>query len=600
MYCGDETGSFIGEVSTSSSRFGYGGEDCPKTVLPSYTNHDGTIPISTHRCPAGLLRESDNLIEGDIKPVFQPFPRSKEGKLNPDEYLKCNQGLIENMDAWENLWHEAFQQMNVRTLNKHTRGGVTIQTPRLHSSGASSSKVTNNKDKDGIDGEIVHPVLAIHAGHTYSGTGSSTTNEGVGTQYHNSIIRKQKSQMIEILYESLAAPATFLAPSPMLASFANGRQTSLVVDIGAGGTRVTPIVDGLVLGQAQRRNGRGGEWLSCMQEQVVEDLMDMKKRKDGSTCIHPRYACKRVYKSSILEEGSSASPSSSPSSSIVVTYPHEKIKESMFHRMAVSSLMYEMKTSPHVTGVDFYRTDDYVVPFLSTENNGENKGREGGENNKDADAGKNVDEDAMDVNVDGNENAAKEQSPSPSDGSDDDDDDDGMDYDAKCKKYYELPDGTRIHLQKSPKAKDLCRLPELLFADVLPYSKADTTSASAPSSKQLGHSTLSYLPLHELIKDSLSAVSDADVRKELCGNIILTGAASLATNIEGRLSLEVQHIVPSIYKCKVIATKNTVERRFAPWIGGSVLSSLGSFQQLWLSKKEYEEYGMTLATQRFP
>jgi actin-related protein len=36
MYCGDETGSFIGEIGSHACRFGYGGEDNPKMVTPSY------------------------------------------------------------------------------------------------------------------------------------------------------------------------------------------------------------------------------------------------------------------------------------------------------------------------------------------------------------------------------------------------------------------------------------------------------------------------------------------------------------------------------------------------------------------------------------
>jgi actin-related protein len=178
-------------------------------------------------------------------------------------------------------------------------------------------------------------------------------------------------------------------------------------------------------------------------------------------------------------------------------------------------------------------------------------------------------------------------------GEDDDSSDEDESYDIKCKRYYKLPDGTKVYLQNSKNGKDLCRLDELLFASELPYS-SNKKPSSYPSS------TISSLPIHELIKDSLTAVSDADIRKELCGNIILTGAASLVQNIERRLSLEAQYLVPGLYKCKLIATRNTIERRYASWIGGSILSSLGSFQQLWLSKKEYEEYGMTLATQRFP
>jgi actin-related protein len=32
------------------------------------------------------------------------------------------------------------------------------------------------------------------------------------------------------------------------------------------------------------------------------------------------------------------------------------------------------------------------------------------------------------------------------------------------------------------------------------------------------------------------------------------------------------------------------ERRFGSWIGGSILASLGTFHQMWISKKEYEEH----------
>jgi actin-related protein len=49
--------------------------------------------------------------------------------------------------------------------------------------------------------------------------------------------------------------------APMLDAFLHGRQTELVVDIGASGCCVTPVVDGLLLKQAQRRNRRGGDWL---------------------------------------------------------------------------------------------------------------------------------------------------------------------------------------------------------------------------------------------------------------------------------------------------------------------------------------------------
>ena len=42
---------------------------------------------------------------------------------------------------------------------------------------------------------------------------------------------------------------------------------------------------------------------------------------------------------------------------------------------------------------------------------------------------------------------------------------------------------------------------------------------------------------------------------------------------------------------KIISHQSNTEKKFASWIGGSILSSLGTFHQLWLSKQEYEENG---------
>lgn len=40
--------------------------------------------------------------------------------------------------------------------------------------------------------------------------------------------------------------------------------------------------------------------------------------------------------------------------------------------------------------------------------------------------------------------------------------------------------------------------------------------------------------------------------------------------------------------------------RFAPWIGGSILASLGTFQQMWISKQEYEEGGKQVVERKCP
>lgn len=55
-----------------------------------------------------------------------------------------------------------------------------------------------------------------------------------------------------------------------------------------------------------------------------------------------------------------------------------------------------------------------------------------------------------------------------------------------------------------------------------------------------------------------------------------------------RLSKELTSLCPSSIKVKEIAPD---ERKYSVWIGGSILASLSTFQEQWITKEEYEEYG---------
>jgi actin-related protein len=153
---------------------------------------------------------------------------------------------------------------------------------------------------------------------------------------------------------------------------------------------------------------------------------------------------------------------------------------------------------------------------------------------------------------------------------------------ANTSTFYELTDSTLVDLTNDF-GKDLCCLPELLFTDELPF--ADSTEQSSYSSSSIldQHPAMSNLPLHKLIHASLSAVGDVDIRKDLASSILPPGGCSRLCHLEQRLSLEVPRIVSGVHKCKVLASRFLVERSCGAWIGGSILMSLGSFQQLWRS-----------------
>ncbi|MCJ1223961.1 NuA4 histone acetyltransferase subunit [Toensbergia leucococca] len=102
--------------------------------------------------------------------------------------------------------------------------------------------------------------------------------------------------------------------------------------------------------------------------------------------------------------------------------------------------------------------------------------------------------------------------------------------------------------------------------------------------------------LPALIQSSLSQV-DIDVRPHLLGNVVVTGGSSLLYNFSDRLQLELGALYPGP-RLRITAPGNTAERKFASWIGGSILASLGTFHQMWISKKEYDEHGPVIVEKR--
>jgi len=84
---------------------------------------------------------------------------------------------------------------------------------------------------------------------------------------------------------------------------------------------------------------------------------------------------------------------------------------------------------------------------------------------------------------------------------------------------------------------------------------------------------------------------DVDVRKDLYGNIVLSGGTTMFNGIAERLSKEIVNLAPATMKIKVVSPP---ERKYSVWIGGSILSSLSTFQTMWITKSEYEDAGPSI------
>lgn len=104
--------------------------------------------------------------------------------------------------------------------------------------------------------------------------------------------------------------------------------------------------------------------------------------------------------------------------------------------------------------------------------------------------------------------------------------------------------------------------------------------------------------ISDLIVNCINAC-DVDIRANLANNIVITGGTSFINGFTQRINQDLTQALAGL-KIRIHAPGNSIERKNSSWIGGSILASLGTFHQLWISKKEYEQVGASkLLEKRF-
>lgn len=158
---------------------------------------------------------------------------------------------------------------------------------------------------------------------------------------------------------------------------------------------------------------------------------------------------------------------------------------------------------------------------------------------------------------------------------------------------YVLPDGNSVLPMENVSLH-----PELLFEPSRAVSRSQPAHThSLPAHAQALDIDCETDSLQELVYASLSKC-DVDARKDLAMNIVLTGGGALIDGIPARLTAELSTVLPTNMRVKILPAL-PIERHHAAWIGGSILSICGSFQQMWFSRSEYEEFGMSPVGRKF-
>jgi actin-related protein len=132
-------------------------------------------------------------------------------------------------------------------------------------------------------------------------------------------------------------------------------------------------------------------------------------------------------------------------------------------------------------------------------------------------------------------------------------------------KSYELPDGNVIVI-----GNERFRCPEVLFQPSLIGKEASG--------------------VHDCTFQTIMKC-DVDIRRDLYANVVMSGGTTMFPGIAERMTKELTALAPSTMKIKVVAPP---ERKYSVWIGGSILASLSTFQQMWISKAEYDESGPSI------
>lgn len=376
-------------------------------------------------------------------------------------------GTVEDWDAAQKLWEFTIKSRLIAPSQRDPMRNGLNETPKEEDGEKQEGQAM---DIDGVDESEVflaeNPLLMTEPA-------------------WNSVKNREKS--IEIAMESWGAPAFWIQRSGVLAAFASGKPSALVVDVGARSTSITPVHDGMILRKGALHSPLAGDFISSQLR------LQFASNKPAPITFTPSYLVAHKVPVEAGQPALASYRSFSPESAA----PHPS-----FRRLQEEKVLHEFKESV----VEVWNKGGL---FNSSSAGMSNEERATGE----------------------------------------------------IARPFEFPDGfNQVFTSDAFKAAEGLFDPRSAFTD-------DTNPA--PDAKRA---------LPAMIQQSLNAV-DIDTRPYLMANVVVVGGGSLVRGFTDRLNQELGALYPAP-KLRLHAAGNLYERRFASWIGGSILASLGTFHQV--------------------
>lgn len=429
IYGGDEVSALVLDIGGSSVRAGYAGDDAPKAIFPTYYGY--TV--------ANEAQTQQNNSEEQSQPGAPP----------PQKKINIHLGEQTGPSTW--------------------RPGMEIANP------VRESLI--------IDFDPINAIIE-HALQDALRTNPSEHPVLVTEPPWNTPANRER--MAEIMFEEFKVPAFYIANSAVLSSFAAGKGTALLIDIGKDTASVIPVVDGFVL--------RKGMTRSTVPQLVYANAVHLLTQ---NTQTHPPI---ELWSHHLIANKTVVPINKLPS----YTLREDRLR---------------LTTESWKRWAEQREVDEWIAGAAGVLEHGFS------------------------------DHAATNRPP----------------------RAYEFPTGFNTVFG-----------PERFLSGELYFTHQHLQRPNLPHT------------LPQLVNNSLVSC-EPDLRMQLLSNVVVNGGGSLMSGLVDRLHNE---LVRHYSQIKVHSPGNVIERRYGSWLGGSILASLGTFHQLWISAEEWQEHGKPIVAQR--
>lgn len=565
VYGGDEVNALVLDPGSYSTRAGYAGEDTPRFVIPSYYG------LSNDKKQQQDAMDVDiDYATTDYKTQFHKRSYTYYGdekihipRENTEIKPIVNDEIIEDWDSAVEMFDFLFQNLQAD----------------IHE----------------------QPVLLTEP-------------------IWNTKVNKLKS--LEIFLEFFKTPGFYLAKAPSCTSFAVGRPNSLIVDIGHNVTSVTPVLDGMCLSKNTMKTHYAGRFIdSQLRSSLAQRNIELVPRFKVSYKQTAKYSLSQFNNNDEVKPIYTAKSDTFLPKTITSSFTNfetqrvlTEMKETLLavsetpindsQKFDYQSRFFEL---PNGLQVEFEKERYEIANSLFTPTNYVNFWKKHPQYHFDDDL-QWEEEDGQLAELDINNNyvplkrgkkkedndttATKAENGNAGDENNDNNDDESK------KENGDAENNNNDNNNDNNNSSNNNDKGQSNSQNENGNKTANTNGTSTSSSDGAKTLTGKVSGLSALINRTIANI-DVDIRQQVAHNIVVTGSLSLIPGLNDRISKDLNEWNPGL-KIRLLSSGHTNERKYQNWIGGSIVASLGTFHQLWVSKAEYEEVGgERLITERF-